>query len=190
VVVAVWLFLVGALVAVLGLFVLFQYNRMVTLRNRCTESWSNVDTELLRRHDLVPNLVAAVKGAAAHERTVMATVSEARARAVAAQGGAAARQGAENELSRAVGRLMAVAEAHPNLKANSNFLGLQQELAVTEDRIQAARRFYNGNVRDYRDQTRQFPGILVARGFHFGEIAFFEVDAPSVRAAPQVTIGG
>jgi LemA protein len=176
---------VGAILLV-ALVVLFQYNRMVTLRNRCTESWSNVDTELLRRHDLVPNLVATVGAAARHERTLVEAVSRARERAAASRGSVALAQGPENDLSRAVGRLLAVAEAYPDLKASASFLALQQELAVTEDRIQAARRFYNGNVRDYRDQTRQFPGVLVARAFRFGEVPFFELESAAARAAPGV----
>jgi LemA protein len=185
--VAVWLWVVGAFV-LLGLVVLFQYNRMVTLRNRCTESWSNVDTELRRRHDLVPNLVAAVKGAAAHERATLAAVTEARARAVSAVDRRSL-EGAENELAWAMGRLLALAEAYPSLKASRTFLQLQEELAITEDRIQAARRFYNGNVRDYRDQTRQFPGVLVANAFRFGEVPFFEIESPSMRQAPAVSVG-
>lgn len=185
---AVWQVLVVGAVVVVGLVVLYQYNRMVTLRNRCNESWSNVDTELRRRHDLVPNLVAAVKGAAAHERTVFNAVTQARARALEAKDRHAL-EGAENELARAMGRLLALAEAYPSLKASRNFLQLQDELAITEDRIQAARRFYNGNVRDYRDQTRQFPGVLVANAFRFGEIAFFEVESPAMRHAPAVSVG-
>ena len=184
-----WALVVLGVLAAIAVFVLFQYNRMVTLRNRCTESWSNVDTELLRRHDLIPNLVATVKGAAAHERTALEAVTAARTRAAKAQGGGKERESAENELSRAVGRLLAVAEAYPRLKASANFLALQEELATTEDRIQAARRFYNGNVRDYRNQTRQFPGVLVARGFGFGEVAFFEVESPTVRQVPVVATG-
>lgn len=180
--------IVGAALLV-AVFVLFQYNRMVTLRNRCTESWSNVDTELLRRHDLVPNLVSTVGAAARHERSLVEAVSRARQRAVAARGDLTTTQGAENDLSRAVGRLLAVAEAYPDLKSSANFLALQQELAVTEDRIQAARRFYNGNVRDYRDQTRQFPGVLVARAFGFGEVRFFELESAAARAAPAVHVG-
>lgn len=176
-------------VAVVGLLVLYQHNRMVTLRNRCTESWANVDTELRRRHDLVPNLVAAVKGAAAHERAVVAAVTQARAHALAAKDRRSL-EGAENELARAMGRLLALAEAYPSLKASRNFLHLQDELAITEDRIQAARRFYNANVRDYRDQTRQFPGVLVASLFRFGEVPFFEVESPAMRRAPAVSVRG
>lgn len=184
-----WQVGVLAVVVLVGLVVLFQYNRMVTLRNRCNEAWSNVDTELRRRHDLVPNLVSAVKGAAAHERAVLAAVTEARARALAARDRHTL-EGAENELARAMGRLLALAEAYPALKASRNFLQLQDELAITEDRIQAARRFYNGNVRDYRDQTRQFPGVVVANAFRFGEVPFFEVESPAMRRAPAVAVGG
>ncbi|HUR24668.1 MAG TPA: LemA family protein [Candidatus Thermoplasmatota archaeon] len=186
---AAWLVWTGILIALLGLFVLYQYNRMVTLRNRCTESWANVDAELRRRHDLVPNLVAAVQGAAGHERAVLAAVTEARARAMAVGQDRRSLEGAENGLARAMGRLLALAEAYPSLKASRNFLQLQEELSLTEDRIQAARRFYNGNVRDYRDQTRQFPGVLVARAFRFGDVPFFEVESPAMRRAPTVAVG-
>ena len=180
----------GALVAVILLVLLFQYNRMVSLRNRCKESWSNVDAELLRRHDLIPNLVAAVKGYAAHEAAVFKQVSDARARAAAvAHAGAAAQNGAESDLSRATGRLLAVAEAYPRLQASANFLQLQQELSITEDRIQAARRFYNGNVRDYRNQGTTIPGVWFAGMWNMGQIEFFQVDA-AVRAAPAVGLGG
>jgi LemA protein len=185
-----WVLAAGGALAAL-LFVLFQYNRMVTLRNRCRESWANVDAELLRRHELVPNLVATVAASARHERALMEAVTQARARAVAAHSGAetpARVQGAENDLARAVNRLLAVAEAYPGLKASRNFLALQEELALTEDRIQAARRFYNGNVRDYRDQTRQFPGVLVAGAFRFGEEPFFELEAVAARHAPRVQV--
>jgi LemA protein len=186
--VAFWQVVVVGLLVLVGLALLYQYNRMVTLRNRCRESWSNVDAELRRRHDLVPNLVAAVKGAAAHERKVLAAVTEARGRALAARDRRTL-EGAENELARAMGRLLALAEDYPKLQASRNFLQLQDELAITEDRIQAARRFYNGNVRDYRDQTRQFPGVLVANAFRFGPEPFFEVESPAMRRAPAVSVG-
>ena len=178
----------GVVAALLALFVLFQFNRMVTLRNRCAESWSNVDAELRRRHDLVPNLVATVKGAAAHERTVLAAVTAARATASKAPADLKARETAEGQVVREVGRLLALAESYPSLKASRNFLQLQDELAITEDRIQAARRFYNGNVRAYRDQTRQFPGVLVARAFRFADVPFFELEHATMRPAPAVRV--
>jgi LemA protein len=186
---ALWVFATAAVAALLLLFLLVQYNRMVSLRNRCREAWSNVDAELLRRHQLIPNLVAAVSAAARHERAAVEAVARARERAMLGHKDLPAVQGAENDLSRAVGRLLAVAEAYPNLKASANFLALQEELGVTEDRIQAARRFYNGNVRDYRDQTRQFPGVLVAQAFGFGEVPFFELEAAAARQAPRVAVG-
>ncbi|MEA3191215.1 MAG: LemA protein [Thermoplasmata archaeon] len=176
-----------ALVVLLGVVALFQFNRMVTLRNRCAESWSNVDTELKRRHDLVPNLVAAVQGYAKHEKEVLAAVTAARARVLAATGRAELLRG-ENALAGSLDRLLAVAEAYPRLQASRNFLVLQQELAVTEDRIQAARRFYNANVRDYRDQTRQFPGNLLAGLYKMEPIAFFEVESPRHLATPRVSL--
>lgn len=176
----------GALVVLALAAALVQFNRMVALRNRCAESWSNVDTELRRRHDLVPNLVATVQGYARHERAVLAQVAEARARALSAKGRAElARE--EDALGRGLDRLLAVAEAYPALQASAHFLRLQEELAITEDRIQAARRFYNANVRDLRNQVRQFPGVLLAGlyGVRDTEFGFFEATGED-RAAPQV----
>ena len=165
---------------------IFQFNRMTGLRNRVAESWSNVDTELKRRYDLIPNLVATVKGYAAHESQVFNAVSQARAAAVASKGRPATQAQDENVLVGAIDRLLAVAEAYPQLKASGNFLSLQQELALTEDRIQAARRFYNANVRDYRNQTRQFPGALFAGMFGMGELDYFEIGSPHFRQSPAV----
>ncbi|MES2155913.1 MAG: LemA family protein [bacterium] len=182
------------LLAILGLILIvaipwFQYNRMVTLRNRCSESWSNVDTELKRRYDLIPNLVATVKGYAAHEKEVLTQVVQARAAAIASSTTGAARHAAnENALVGAMNRLLAVAEAYPTLRANTNFLQLQTELALTEDRIQAARRFYNANVRDFRNQTHTFPGVFFAGWFGMRDIAFFEVGSPAFRVAPTVRV--
>jgi LemA protein len=166
----------------------FQFNRMVTLRNRVHESWSNVDTELKRRYDLIPNLVESVKGYAKHEKDVVAAVSAARARAIASAGRPSTQAADENALVRAVNRLFAVAEAYPQLRASENFLQLQNELSNTEDRIQAARRFYNGNVRDYLNQTRQFPGVLLARMFGMGPEDYFEIDSVAMRQAPRVDL--
>lgn len=171
-----------AILVVVGLVVLVQFNRMVSLRNRVRESWGNVEAELQRRHDLVPNLVAAVKGAAAHERGTFDAVTKARAAALAAPRSPEA----EARLVAALDRLLAVAEAYPKLQSSSNFLELQRELAITEDRIAAARRFHNGNVRDYLDQIRQVPGNLVARTFRFEEMPYYEVNEVQVRAVPHV----
>ncbi len=181
-----WLWIALAIVALLLIIVpIHYYNRGITLRNRCSESWSNVDTELKRRYDLIPNLVAAVKGAAAHERETLDAVTTARAAALANHGKPGDQADAERPLVRAVERLLAVAEDYPELKASRNFLQLQEELAITEDRIQAARRFYNANVRDQHNHLRQFPGNLFARLYRFEEESYFEVDAVH-RIAPKV----
>lgn len=177
-------FALGAVV-LLGLATWHFHNRFVVLGNRCDESWSNVGTELRRRHELVPNLVAAVRGYAAHERGLQQAMAQARALSARNDLGPAEAQDVERALGAAVERLLAVAEAYPDLKASRNFLGLQRELAVTEDRIQAARRFYNGNVRDHRDATRQFPGVLFAALFRPDPRPFFEVD-PIHRVVPGV----
>ncbi len=183
-VVLLWVLLVVAVVILVAVPIHY-YNRGVTLQNRCDESWANVDTELKRRHELIPNLVASVKGAMKHERGVLDAVTKARAAAVATAHDARHQVDAQRPLVVALERLLAVAENYPELKTSKNFLELQQELAITEDRIQAARRFYNGNVRDYRNQTRAFPGNLFARLYGFPEIDFFEVD-PIHRIAPAV----
>lgn len=178
-------FIVGvavALLALAGLVVLFQYNRMVSLRNRVDESWGNIEAELQRRHDLVPNLVAAVQGATKHERAVVEAVTKARAAAMAAPTDA----GAATRLVAGLQRLLAVAEAYPKLQASANFLQLQEELAITEDRLAAARRFYNGNVRDYLDQIRQLPGRWIAPLGPFLEMPYYEVPALDVRHVPKV----
>ncbi len=176
-----WLIAAGVAVALVSWHF---YNRFVVLGNRCDEAWSNVGTELRRRHELIPNLVATVKGYAAHERGLQEAIVEARAMARRNDLGPEDAQAAERALVRAAGRLLAVAEAYPELKASSNFLQLQKELAITEDRIQAARRFYNGNVRDHRNATRQFPGSVFAGLFRPKPRAFFEVDPLHVQAPP------
>ena len=157
------------------------YNRCVNLRNTLTESWRNVDTELQRRYDLIPNLVETVKGYAAHERAVFEEVARARAAAVASKGSPESQAADENQLVRSLGNLFAVAENYPQLKAAENFLHLQQELVNTEDRIQAARRFYNGNVRTLNNVIQQFPSSIIASagGFQPGE--YFEIESVAVR---------
>lgn len=176
---------------VLGLAILlvpvYFYNRLVTLRNRCRESWSNVDTELKRRYELIPNLVEVVKGYAAHERRVIEEVVALRTQAVANHGTPGEQERDEVPLVRALNRLIAVAEAHPHLRASANYLRLQEELVITEDRIQAARRFYNGNVRDYRDTMRTFPGNVFADLFGFPPEDFFQID-PVEAHPPRVSL--
>lgn len=185
---AVWPWIVGLVVAVAILVPLLFYNRAVVLRNRSKEAWANVETELKRRYELIPNLVATVKGYASHEREVLDQVVRLRTDAMHTGGPAGRQAEHERPLVRALDRLLAVAEAYPELKASRNFLKLQHELAITEDRIQAARRFYNANVREYRDHTQQFPGSVFARWFRLPPIEFFEVD-PIVHSVPAVRMG-
>ena len=184
-----WTVLLGvALVALLWLG--GTYNGLVRMRQIMRESWSNVDTELNRRYDLIPNLVAAVKGYATHERAAMEAVISARAAAVASTGSPASQAADENVLVQALRGLFAIVENYPQLKANASFLALQQELANTEDRIQAARRFYNANVRDLNTRIGIFPSNLVASALGFREAEFFEVESAGVRTAPVVQLGG
>ncbi len=171
-------------IVVLLIYIAATYNSLVVLRNHVPESWSNVDTELMRRYELIPNLVAAVKGYAAHERETLERVIELRNTCMADHGSVHHQEGTERQLVSAVKRLLALAEDYPDLKANENFLELQRELVNTEDRIQAARRFYNGNVRDYRNLCEQFPSAIVAGLFGFEQHDFFNVDS-AVREAPR-----
>jgi len=166
-------------------WVVVQYNLLVSLRNYINESWSDVDTELKRRYDLIPNLVATVKGYAAHEREVLERVTQLRERCVANNGSPAEQARDEVQLVDALKQLLVVVENYPQLKADQQFLKLQQELITTENRIQAARRFYNGNVRDYRNKCETFPSNLVAQMFGFKPQEFFSVP-PSVKEVPDV----
>jgi LemA protein len=170
------------------LWAVVQYNSLVGLRNFIAESWSNVDTELKRRYDLIPNLVAAVKSYAAHEREVLERVVELRNRCAANHGPVADQARDEGQLVDALKRLFVLVEYYPPLKADQNFLKLQGELINTENRLQAARRFYNGNVRDYRNKCESFPSNLVAGVFHFPPHDFFSVP-PSVAEVPDVEFG-
>lgn len=178
------------LVIALGptLWVVVQYNTLVGLRNFIAESWSNVDTELKRRYDLIPNLVATVKGYAAHEREVLERVVELRNRCADNHGPVAEQARDEGQLVAALKRLFVLVENYPQLKADQHFLKLQGELTNTENRIQAARRFYNGNVRDYRNRCQSFPSNLVAGMFNFPPHDFFSVP-PSVAEVPNVEFG-
>ena len=183
----VWIVL--GVIVVLVLAVVVSYNRFVNQRNLIANAWSNIDTELQRRYDLIPNLVETVKGYASHEREVLESVTQARAGAVAAHGSPAEQAAAEGPLVSALRQLFAVSENYPRLKANENFLKLQHELAITEDRLQAARRFYNANVQDYNTRVQSFPSNVIARQFHFTEHEFFEIEAAlreEVRRPPRV----
>lgn len=162
-------------VAVVVAWAIVMYNRFVRLGARTDEAWSDIDVQLKRRYDLIPNLVETVKGYATHEREAFENVTKARANAMGAQS-VEAHAKAENMLTGALKSLFAIAEAYPDLKANQNFLELQRELSDTENKIQAARRFYNGNVRDLNTAVDSFPGNLIARAFRFLKREFFDID--------------
>jgi LemA protein len=179
-------FLCGVFGVVVGLpllWAILTYNRFARLGQHVKESWSGVDVELKRRHDLVPNLVETVKGYAKHERETLEMVVAARAKAMAAGEALRERVDGESELGRSLGRLIALSESYPELKSDRHFLELQRELSLTEDRIAASRRFYNSNVRELNSLRIQFPSNLVAGAFGFREERFFELEDPSERTA-------
>ena len=169
----VWIIL--GVAAVLVLWVIAIYNGLIRLKNRVDEAWSDIDVQTKRRYDLIPNLVNTVKGYAAHEKEVFEKVTEARTRAMGAQSTADKAQ-AENMLSQTLKSLFAVAENYPDLKANENFLELQRELTDTEDKIQASRRFYNGNVRNFNIKIQVFPNNIFAGMLGFTSREFFEAE--------------
>lgn len=170
---------------VLLLWFVFTYNRFVSLRNRVRESFSDIDVQLKRRYNLIPNLVESVKGYAAHEKGVLEEVTRARTAAMAATG-VGEKQKAENMLSETLKSLFAVAENYPDLKASANFLELQRELRDTEDKIQAARRFYNTNVMRLNTTAESFPANFIAKSFRFQPAEFFEAQTEAERETPQV----
>jgi len=180
---------IGIAAAVL-LWIALNYNSLVRIRQHVRESWSDIDTELKRRYDLIPNLVETVKGYAAHERELLARVAEARARAAASHGSPGSQARDEQDLVAGVRQLLAVAEAYPELKASEQYLALQEQLVTTEDRIQRARRYYNANVRDLNTRVEAFPSNLVARAFGFRQEEFFEVEAAVVREVVDVSLEG
>ena len=183
------LIIIGAIVLLPLIYVIAVYNGLIRIRNHIKDAWANIDTELKRRYDLIPNLVSCVKGYAAHEQATLEKVIELRNQCMNNQGSVAEQAGTEKQLVGGLNQLFALAEGYPDLKASDNFLQLQEELVNTEDRIQAARRFYNGNVRDYRNKTQAFPSNIVAGVFGFPPEAeeFFEVDAVE-REAVKVDI--
>ena len=159
------------------IYVMTQFNGLVSLKNHINDAWANIDTELKRRHDLIPNLVSTVKGYAKHEKEVLQRVVELRQQCINnADSHSKKRTGAESELGSALERLLITVESYPDLKADRNFLQLQNELANTENRIQAARRFYNGNIRDYRTKCQSFPSNMVAAVFGFESRDYFEAE--------------
>ncbi|MDF7801563.1 LemA family protein [Pontiellaceae bacterium B1224] len=169
------------------IYVIVTYNTLVALRNHISESWSDVDTELQRRYELIPNLVTTVKGYAKHEQETLEHIITLRNECQADRGSIHHQEGTEKKLVAGMQKLMAIAEAYPDLKADQHFMQLQKELVNTENRIQAARRFYNGNIRDYRNKTEAFPSNLIANGFGFKPHDFFNVD-PAMRENPEVKL--
>ena len=184
-----FLWIAIGIVVLIGLALVVSYNRFVSQRNLVRNAWANIDTELRRRYDLIPNLVETVKGYASHEREVFEEVARTRSAAAGTSGSPAQQAAAEGPFVAALGKLFAVAENYPDLKANQNFLALQQELANTEDRIQASRRFYNANVQDYNRRVQSFPSNVIANSFGFKEEEFFEIpeaERAQVGQAPRV----
>jgi LemA protein len=182
------LIVIAVIVILLIVYVIATYNGLISLRNRTEEAFSDIETQLKRRHDLIPNLVETVKGYASHERQTFDSVTQARTNAVNASGPQAS-AAAEGVLGQALGRLFAVAEAYPDLKANQNFLQLQNELTDTEDKIQASRRFYNMNVRDLNIKIQQFPSNVIATRAKISEHEFFEIENDAEKEVPSVAFG-
>jgi len=181
----IFLIVILAVVAVVVIYFIAAYNGFVRLKNRAKEAWSDIEVQLKRRYDLIPNLVSTVKGYAAHESQLFEKVTQARAAAISAQGVAGKAQ-AENALSATLKSLFAVSEAYPDLKASVNFLELQRELTDTEDKIQAARRFYNGNARDLAIKIESFPSSIVGKIGGFKPMELFELEEPAAKEPPKV----
>ena len=182
------LLILAAIILIPVIWFVATYNRFVKLRNHCTEAWSNIDTELKRRYELIPNLVNTVKGYASHEKELLEEVTRLRNACVSDTGSPAHQAATENALIQGLKKLLVVVENYPDLKASDNFLQLQHELTNTEDRIQAARRFYNGNIRENNNLVETFPSNIIAGMFGFKLQEFFEVEDASVRIAPKVDI--
>ena len=178
------LWIIIGLVVVLAIAVIAMYNALVTLRVRVDEAWSDITVQLKRRLDLIPNLIETVKGYAAHEKSVFENITKARAATLDAKGVKETAE-AENQFEGALKSLFAVAEAYPDLKANQNFLELQNELTDTEDKIQAARRFYNGGVRDLNTKVQTFPNNIIAAIFSFKNREFFELEEAEMAEAEK-----
>lgn len=170
------LYVILGIIIIIILWLVAIYNRLITLKNRTQEAWSDIDVQLKRRYDLIPNLVETVKGYAKHEKDLFVQVTSQRTAAMNAQG-LADRAEKENMLSQTLKSIFAVAENYPDLKASQNFLALQEELTDTEDKIEAARRFYNGNVRDLNIKIQVFPNNIFAKNFGFKEFELFEAAA-------------
>ena len=176
----------GAIILIVALWFVVTYNGLVRLRNAVKNAWSQIDVQLKRRHDLIPNLVETVKGYAAHERGTLDAVTKARQQAVSFTGSVEERAKVENVLTQTLRSLFALAEAYPDLKANQNFLYLQEELAGTENKIGFSRQFYNDAAMRYKNQTEMFPSTIIAGMFNFRPEPFFQVEEAGDRAVPQV----
>ena len=170
----------------LGFYVITLYNSLVRGRNEVKSAWSSIDVQLKRRYDLIPNLVEAIKGYAAHERQTFEAVVKARQQAISFTGGVEERAKVENVLTQSLRSLFALAEAYPDLKANQNFLALQEALATTENKIGFARQYYNDAAMRYKNRVEFFPGNIIANLFGFRSEPFFQVEAGGERLAPQV----
>jgi len=176
-------YIVLGIIIALILYFVFKYNSFISLLNRTKEAWADIDIQLKRRYDLIPNLVNTVKGYASHEKDAFEKVTEARAKAIDAKS-VAEKSEADNVLSGTLKSLFVISEAYPELKANTNFIQLQNELSDTENKIMAARRFYNSNVREFNTRIKVFPASIVASIFKFTEIELFELDKDSEEKKP------
>jgi len=183
-----WYIIVGVVVILIIVVFIATYNKLVRLRNQVKNAWAQIDVQLKRRHDLIPNLIETVKGYMKHERETLEAITKARNLAQqAASSGPGARAKAETELSSALGRLLAVVENYPDLKANQNFLALQEELTSTENKLSFSRQYYNDSVLSYNNRTQMFPSNIVASMTGFKASEFFEVSVAGEREAPKVT---
>ena len=180
--------IIGVLFLLALAWVIVNYNRMARLRQHIAESWSDIDVELKRRYELIPNLVETVKGYVKHEKQVLEEVTALRNKAVASTGRAASQAVDESALLIAMGKLFAVVENYPQLKADTSFLALQRELANTEDRVAASRRFFNGNVREMNQLTQTFPTNLLASMFGFTDGDYFQLESAAERVVPRVEL--
>jgi LemA protein len=178
--------IIVAVVALAGLWAVFTFNALVRRRNLVAEAWSGIEAQLKRRADLIPNLVESVKGYAAHERTTLDELTRLRSTSQGSGSDVAARAETERQITAMIGRVMAVAEAYPDLKASANFQSLQRDLADLEDQIQLARRYYNGAVRDYNVTIEQVPSNIIANSFGFKKADYFEIEDAADRAVPKV----
>jgi len=182
-----WYIIIGVVVILISVFIA-TYNKLVRLRNQVKNAWAQIDVQLKRRHDLIPNLIETVKGYMKHERETLEAITKARNLAQqAASSGPGARAKAETELSSALGRLLAVVENYPDLKANQNFLALQEELTSTENKLSFSRQYYNDSVLRYNNRTQMFPSNMIASMTGFKASEFFEVSVAGEREAPKVT---